>query len=161
MSEIWIRLEDIPYSVSNTGFVRNERDGHVSRGGNIKRYKALRLYNKSVLYIHRLVAKSFIPNPDNKPQVNHKDGNTHNNHVSNLEWCTHAENMYHSKVVLKIYDRMKNRFRPEEEECILKMYFVYGIGYKTLGKLFDRNWGSTRNVINRYRKGHLSYTPTL
>lgn len=58
---------------------------HLSKNGESKDF-----------YIHRLVALEFIHNPENKPEVNHKDGNKDNNHVSNLEWSTHSENQKHS-----------------------------------------------------------------
>lgn len=57
--------------------------------------------SKQVNYrIHRLLAENFIPNPHNKPCVNHKDGDKQNNDLDNLEWCTDSENQQHSVKVL-------------------------------------------------------------
>lgn len=59
--------------------------------------------------VHRAVALAFIPNPDNKPCVNHIDGNKLNNHVSNLEWVTYQENTIHAvKTGLMQFDNLEN-----------------------------------------------------
>jgi hypothetical protein len=53
--------------------------------------------------VHRLVGECFIPNPENKPEINHWDGNRLNNHISNLFWSTRSENQKHSADILKNY----------------------------------------------------------
>lgn len=68
-----------------------------------------KMYNR---YIHRLVAKAFIPNPDGKPCVHHKDGSRRNNHVDNLEWVTHSENVQRGYDNGRIVpDHIKERMR--------------------------------------------------
>ncbi len=58
-------------------------------------YKTYRSYGRN-WYLHVAVAQMFVPNPDKKPFVNHKDGNKHNARSDNLEWVTHSENMIHA-----------------------------------------------------------------
>lgn len=93
------------YEVSNLGRVKSlPRKG--TKGGivsvnysNSKHYAHIPLTKDSVLKttsLHRVVAQAWIPNPQNKPQVNHIDGNKKNNCVNNLEWVTNLENMHHA-----------------------------------------------------------------
>lgn len=69
-----------------------------SNGGG-QGYLVLQLYKNNLVqncYVHRLVAQAFIPNPDNKATVNHKNGNKHDNRSENLEWATYGENNVHA-----------------------------------------------------------------
>lgn len=88
------------YLLSKEGLVFSIKKGIIlSARYTTKGYLQVDLHtdkNKKTFYIHRLVAESFIPNPENKPQVNHLDGNKSNNNVCNLDWATAKENSIHA-----------------------------------------------------------------
>lgn len=103
--EIWKEIPnyDGKYQVSSWGRVRsfkrtNEKilkENTVSNG-----YKQIELClngKRKCVFVHRLVADAFIPNPENKPCINHKNKATNDNRVENLEWCNAGENNRHAR----------------------------------------------------------------
>jgi hypothetical protein len=94
------------YEVSSSGKVKPKKragsKGSLLTPQEDRGYLRVVLSKKGVsryVGVHRLVAAAFIDNPDNKPEVNHLDGNRQNNHYTNLAWCTREENEYHKKNV--------------------------------------------------------------
>lgn len=103
----WKKLKGYTnYSVSTDGQIRNDKTGRIYKTWlDSNGYPSLHL-GKDIRRVHKLVAETFIENPLNLPEVNHIDGNKQNNHKPNLEWCTHSENILHSRRVLgKKYTR--------------------------------------------------------
>lgn len=115
---------DIPgfeglYKINKSGEIKSTDRIRLGRGGCIRKYfgKTLKwkINNRGYAYVditdcdhkihrylvHRLVALTFLPNPNNLPQINHIDENPLNNHIDNLEWCTNEYNQHYSKTYLK------------------------------------------------------------
>ena len=117
-NERWVAGMEGRYSVDTEGNVFSYlRKQKLNMAGGVMydrsrgryTYRVVALTFKGVqrtFYVHKLVAEAFIPNPENKPQVNHIDGDKLNNPVENLEWVTNSENMQHA------YDAGLNKGRP-------------------------------------------------
>ena len=100
--EVWKDIKGYEgiYAISNYGRVKNiATDKILSPVNNSKGYYKVELRKEKIgkrYYIHRMVAEAFLPNPNNKTEVNHRDSNPSNNHISNLEWVSSSENTKHA-----------------------------------------------------------------
>lgn len=124
MVEIWKGLiyNNIDYSdrleISTYGRLRNKTTKHIyklytRKNGYIEVNVSLgNRGNNFTFKLHRCVACTFIPNPENKPTVNHKDGKHDNNYVENLEWATSQEQAIHSTYVLGFQSDWINNVKP-------------------------------------------------
>ena len=157
------------YEVSNTGQVRSlDKYDSMNRfyEGRILKLFADRLgYLSVVLYsnskrkhylVHRLVAEAFIPNPDNLPQVNHRDENPSNDNVDNLEWCDGKYNVNYGTRIDRIRDiRLKNgtytglskeeyhkKYYEENKEKIIEQHREY----------YEKNKEKRREHMREYKK---------
>ena len=146
-NEEWRVINNFPnYSVSNLGNVKNNITNKIMRQNVKGGYKNISLTNdkkRTSCKVHRLVALSFIPNPDNKPTVNHKDKNKCNNVLDNLEWMTTEEQMQHKSIGL-VYKSNSEVDEPKEQIDYLaerlkqnKYYFTSVGGSKTRRKKYN------------------------
>lgn len=125
------------YQISNTGKVRNKNTNlllkpQYNKKGYMYVYLVYSHTGRVKWYIHRLVAYHFIPNPEHKPQVNHKDGNPQNNNVENLEWCTNKENQDHAVLNSLHYQGESHKDHKFTEENIKILPELVSIGFSVI-----------------------------
>ena len=149
-NEMWkSTVEDPYYEVSNFGRVRH--DGRILSGSIHKDgYMFVNIRGKQCAR-HRLVAEVFIENPENKPFVNHIDGNKQNNSVDNLEWCTQSENTKHaydSDLQPKGLSTYKGKFTSEEREQIKNEWDSGAYSRRQLAKKYGVSHTCINDIIN-------------
>lgn len=131
-------------------------------GGKKRNYLFVNLYQEKTeneprkhkqQYVHRLVAEAFIPNPQNKKDVNHIDGNPGNNYVTNLEWNTRKENIHHAfeHGLTKNYGSNHYQAKLTEKQVIeIRSKYVKGqkgSGYIALAKQYNVTPELIRNIV--------------
>ena len=149
------------YHVSAEGVVTRLKTGRVIKQRiNEKGYPCVSLSidgKQKYISVHRLVAMRFIPNPDNKPCVNHINRNRKDPHVSNLEWVTHQENVRHSVVNggRKTYKRNNtgknnpnSRLTPGHIEAIIDLNNI-GYSQNRLAALFSVTQSTICKIVNK------------
>lgn len=137
------------YTITRDGKVINKKTGRI-----VKPQKNGRGYyrvsiGKKMQFVHRLVATNYIPNPENKPYVNHKDGNKTNNCVENLEWVTGKENSAHALEKGLLKTEQKHPFAKLTREQVAFIKSHDEISNRAFGRLF----GVSGGTISAIRKG--------
>lgn len=152
MQEIWkdIRGFEGKYKISNLGRVYSIKNNIILKSGyDGKKYPTICLYNKKqyCLKIHRLVAKAFIPNPNNYPQINHIDGNKNNNCVNNLEWCNQSHNIKEAyRLGLMTPDNHNGVFKKGHNRNATRKILQYDLKGN-----FIKEWSSIKDASSQFK----------
>lgn len=142
------------YFASPLGEIYNKQglklSGSINKGG----YRQIAIQKKNI-EVHRIVAQTFIPNPDNLPCINHKDGNKLNNNINNLEWCTYSYNTkhaYNTGLERKILgEKHHNHKLTEEEVRYIKLKYQKRhkkFGAVPLSKRFNVDRTTITDIVN-------------
>ena len=174
MSEVWKNIQGYKdlYLISNHGRVMSSPKSWITGGGarhshngkilkawsDTGGYQTVELKDKAHL-VHRLVGIAFIPNPENKPDINHKDGIKSHNHSYNLEWCTESENLSHAYQVLgrPTLQGVKNHFSKlaEFDVKVIRILDIYGMSSKTIAEIYHVDYSTIRLIIKRKTWKHI------
>ena len=139
------------YTICKDGIVMGKAEKKQTLGKNGYRYVTLYANNQSKkLYIHRLLAELYIPNPECKRTVNHIDGNKQNNCITNLEWHTDSENIQHA------YDNGLNHGSKitDSDREIMYNRFMNGDSMQAISDSYTFNNVTVSNHIRQYVKQH-------
>ncbi len=169
MKEEWKLIEDFPnYQVSNLGRVRSKNPHFLS-----KKYRILKPWKTGTGYyevqfcdgtkrrrcstLGRLVAKAFVDNPQQKAEVNHKNGQKLDNHYLNLEWVTPSENILHAyrKGLIPFKGGEKCHLSKLKEQQVLEIRRIAEenptYGFKAIGDMFNVSGACISKIIRRQR----------
>lgn len=105
-TEVWgfehaKKIDDMNYFITKNGVIFNSKGHRIKEQVSNNGYLRVSLHNHKKYLVHRLVAQTFIPNPNDLPQVNHINEDKKDNRAENLEWVTCLENLNHSKIIEK------------------------------------------------------------
>lgn len=146
------------YDVNVFGKVINTTTNYILKPKhNTGGYCYVKLKGKNY-YIHRLVATKYIPNPDNKPQVNHIDGNKDNNHVNNLEWTTAKENKAHAinHDLVANGEQICHTKLTEDDVRFIRQNAKKTIKVKDLAEMYHVSVKTIGDIINYRTWNHIS-----
>lgn len=141
------------YEITREGKIINKKTGRARKHQhNQKGYQTIRLGGQNYV-IHRLVAEKYVPNPENKPQVNHIDGNKDNNSADNLEWVTNYENRQHAKQTKLIASGEKCSYSKLNWEKVNFIREHTELNSKQLAEMFNVSPSHVRSIRqNRWWK---------
>lgn len=137
------------YEACTDGRVRNKKTGKVLSPNLVHGYNYVHLYNdtsRQIIAIHRVVAITYIPNPDNKRTVNHKNHDPFDNRVENLEWYTHAEQNSHKRSTFKQKDIPE---QDDLEDELWRPSSIDGYYISNNGRVCDKNYDVVNLSTNR------------
>ena len=145
------------YLINDNGSIYNTITGKRTFGGKHDGYRIFKLQNPPrQIYAHRLIAHVFLGTCPPDMEVNHKDGNKENNHIENLEYCTHKSNIQHSidTGLANPVHHSPVKLTVEKVRAIRDMA-VIGLNYKQIGEAFGVSWVTARNVVLRITWKHI------